>query len=62
VSVPVDVLVRVRAPHFCAGLVVLLSTGVVTNETAPILAWARGKPWSEVRAYLDRRGWMYEAC
>lgn len=45
---------HVTAPHFCAGLEV--RHGRVTLA-APILAWAVGKLWGEVRAYARRKGW-----
>lgn len=45
---------RIEAPHFVAGLVV--EDGRVV-EAAPILGWANGKEWREVRAYCKRNGW-----
>ena len=45
---------RIVAPHFVAGLVV--RDGRVV-EAAPILGWARGRPWAGVRSYLAGRKW-----
>jgi hypothetical protein len=47
-------LVRVVAPHFCAGLIMV--DGHCT-EAAPILAWARGKDTTSLRKYFADRGW-----
>ena len=48
-------IVAIEAPHFCAGLEVL--DGRIGSWCAPILRWAQGKPWPEVRAYCLRKGW-----
>lgn len=45
----------IEAPHFCAGLEV--TEGRVGPWCAPIIAWARGKEWAEVRAYFLRKGY-----
>jgi hypothetical protein len=45
---------RIVAPHFVAGLCV--QDGLVV-EAAPILGWSVGRRWSEVRAYMVRKGW-----
>jgi hypothetical protein len=50
-------LVRVTAPHFCAGLIV--RNGVVTGA-APIIRWAMGKPWTEVERYCNKKRWKVE--
>ena len=42
----------VRAPHFCATLVV---HDQIVRETAPILKWAKGKRWDYCRSYFARR-------
>ncbi len=49
-----EVLVRVVAPHFVAGMV--LENDVVV-EAAPILRWAVGRGMGWLRAYLARKGW-----
>jgi hypothetical protein len=46
---------QITGHRFCAGLVVV--DGVVSNETAPILRWTRGRKWDEVRAAMKHRGW-----
>lgn len=51
-------LVWVRARHYCAGLVIgrkRWNTGVVCLEAAPILRWALGKSWLELRSYFERK-------
>jgi ABC-type phosphate transport system permease subunit len=48
-------LVRVVAPHFVAGLV--LSNGVVTGESAPILRYMTGWPRERASAYIRSKGW-----
>lgn len=47
-------LVRVVAPHFVAGIE--FANGKCT-ETAPILAWAKGKSEHEMREYFKRKNW-----
>lgn len=49
-----ELLVRVVAPHFVAGLGV--RDGVCV-WAAPILRWAVGKSADELRAYFARKGW-----
>lgn len=49
-----DVLVRIEAPHFCAGLV--LRDGVCV-EAAPILVWAIRYDGDWLSAYFRKRGW-----
>lgn len=46
-------LIRVQAPHYCAGLIV---EDERCTEAAPILGWALGKPWAELRRYFARKG------
>lgn len=48
------VLWQIYAPHYTAGPVV--TDGIVT-EAAPILRWAVGRRWTEVRAYLAAKGY-----
>lgn len=53
------VLVVVRAPHYCASLVIgrrSFSSGVVCLEAAPILRWALGRSWLELEPYFERKG------
>jgi hypothetical protein len=53
-----DYLVRVAAPHFVAGLVMESATPEdKCARAAPILAWAVGKPRSELRRYFASKGW-----
>jgi hypothetical protein len=50
-------LIRIEAPHFVAGLVLDERGHVI--EAAPILRWAMGRAWGELRSYFRRRGWPY---
>lgn len=50
------ILVRVVAPHLCAGIAIDRQTGKCV-EAAPILRWCVGRSASELRAYFDRQGW-----
>jgi hypothetical protein len=50
-------LVRVVAPHFCAGIVAV--DGVVV-EAAPILRWAIGKRSAWLIGYFKRKSWAWE--
>lgn len=50
-----DLLVRVVAPHFVAGLIV--DNGVCV-EAAPILRWAVGKRSDWLRGYFVRKRWQ----
>lgn len=49
-----ETLVRVVAPHFVAGLIIV--DGWCT-EAAPKLKWAVGKDRDRLRAYFARKGW-----
>lgn len=51
----IRMLYAIEAPHFCCGLEVV--DGRVGAWCAPIIGWARGKPWNEVRAYFERKGY-----
>lgn len=46
-------LVRITAPHFCAGL-------EVGGRFAPILHYMRGWTLGRVLAYAARKGWQAE--
>jgi len=48
-------LVRVDAPHFCAGIEINES-GMCMNA-APILKWCIGKKTDFLRGYFNRKGW-----
>lgn len=51
-------LVWVRAPHYCAGLSIGRkhpTSGVVCVEAAPILRWALGKSWLEIKSYFAQK-------
>lgn len=50
-----ETLVRVVAPHFVAGLVVVDGR---CCEAAPILRWAIGKSTEELRRYFTHKGWL----
>lgn len=52
-------LIRITAPHFCAGVQVSLPNLGVT-ETAPILRYMKGWTVFEVENYCDKKGWTYE--
>jgi hypothetical protein len=54
-------LLRVTAPHFCAGAIWRKdSNGWRCIDAAPILGWMIGKHPDYVRAYLDRKGYLRE--
>jgi hypothetical protein len=48
---------RINAPHFCAAAIVEEDTVV---QSAPILRWAVGRPWSRLRDYARQKGWVVE--
>lgn len=52
-----EVLVRVEAPHFCAGLV---AKDGICIDAAPILRWTVGKTSKELAAYFARKGWTWQ--
>ena len=47
-------LVRVEAPHFVAGIVMV---GDVCTEAAPILRWAAGHSRGWLSTYFKNMGW-----
>ncbi len=49
-------LLRITAPHFCAGL----ETDSVCRRAAPILKYMVGWTQSQVRRYCRRKGWKIE--
>lgn len=49
-----EVLVRVQAPHFTAGLTL---AGGICVTAAPILAWCKGKSADYLRAYFKKKDW-----
>jgi hypothetical protein len=51
----VSQLVRVVAPHFVAGLVIVDDT---CTRAAPILRWAVGKNADYLRSYFRRKQWL----
>jgi hypothetical protein len=53
-----DMLYRITARHFCAGLFVA-QDGCVTMA-APIIKWMSGKPIAYVRRYCTDKGWVLE--
>lgn len=50
-------LIRVVAPHFVAGIII---RGGVVIKAAPILAYAKGKKYNEIKSYFDRKNWSVE--
>lgn len=56
---PDDVLVRIVAPHFVAGMLVDRRERIVI-QSAPIIAWTRGRSWDVVRGIFKRRGYGVE--
>lgn len=50
-----ECLVQVRAPHFCAGIVLVDDR---CTEAAPILRWAIGSSAATLRAAFARKGWQ----
>lgn len=48
------ILYQVKAPHFCAGLIVD-ETRVI--DAAPILRWSMGKTRKYLKDYFERKGW-----
>jgi len=50
-------LLRVTAPHFCAGAIFEKGECV---KAAPIIKWMVGKPPLETRDYMRRKGWQWE--
>jgi hypothetical protein len=57
VNRPGDVLVRIVAPHFVAGLDA--RAGRVVNA-APIIRYMMGWDGAQVAAYCARKGWEWE--
>lgn len=51
---PTSFIVRVTAPHYCAGFEV--HDGICWRA-APILKWVNAKQWTEVLSYLQRKGY-----
>jgi len=53
-------LLRVCAPHFCAGAIWRKIDGKWRCvEAAPILSWMRGRDPLWVRDYMKAKGWTY---
>lgn len=48
-------MLRILAPHFCAGL-------VIGERAAPIISYMTGWSEAQVRQYCARKGWKVEAC
>jgi hypothetical protein len=51
---PIETFVRVVAPHFVAGLIVVDNR---VFEAAPILSWMIGKDQQWIRSYFKKKGW-----
>lgn len=50
---------QIQSPYFCAGVVV---SHDFVLQAAPIIRWAIGKSFIEVRDYCRMRGWTIEPC
>lgn len=50
-----EYLIRVEAPHFCAGIVVKDN---IVVKAAPILKWTLGKTWEEVSSYFKEKKYI----
>jgi len=48
-----DKLVRITAPHFCAGV-------VVSKQAAPIVSYMIMWPLEQIQHYCWRKGWTWE--
>ena len=55
---PLIRLIRITAPHYCAGVELGPDGRVI--QTAPILSWARGKRGAQLENYCIRKGYAYE--
>lgn len=49
-------LMWINAPHYCAGLI--FKNGIV-HRAAPIVAWMKGKDFSNIIAYLNSKRYEY---
>ena len=54
---PADVLIRIEAPHFVAGIE---ARGGRVVRAAPILAYMLGWDGARVAQYAKRRGWTWQ--
>ena len=54
-----DVMIRITAPHFCAGVWLSWRGGEVT-EAPPILSYMMGWSQNEVEEYCKKKGWEFE--
>lgn len=56
-----EILLRVTAPHFVAGVVFTKASGhwEITN-VAPILQWMRDRSPREIEKYITSKGWEYQ--
>jgi hypothetical protein len=50
-------LVRVDAPHYCAGLIVINNKVI---DAAPILLWSLGKRWPDLLDYFHRKQYQVQ--
>lgn len=53
-SIDIHIMIRIDAPHFCAGAVVENSAIV---DAAPIIKWMIGKTIDQVMDYCHRKKW-----
>jgi hypothetical protein len=51
-------LVQIKAPHFCAGVV----GETHVERAAPILRYMLGWPWERVWLYVVAKGWSTHAA
>lgn len=49
-----ETLVRIDAPHFCAGIIIADDRCI---KAAPILAWSIGRNAAYLRKYFADKGW-----
>lgn len=53
-------LIRITAPHFCAGLVFSGYHRQYEHRTPPILRYMRHWQFGDIRNYCQRKGWQFE--
>jgi hypothetical protein len=55
----IEILAQIKAPHFCAGIV-LWDDGVV--EASPIVHYMKKHRWSRdrIRSYCQEKGWTIQ--
>jgi|GEM_PF-6548485 len=51
-------LVRIHATYFCCG--VFIDTNGIVKDAAPIVNWSRGKHYSVIEKFLERKKALIE--